>query len=38
MTVVVVFQGFLKLIRGYAPQCGRSFEEKTFFYDKLKCE
>ena len=39
MTVAVVFEeDVLRLICGYAPQSGRSFEEKQCFYDKLKCE
>ena len=28
----------LRLICEYAPQSGRSLEEKQYFYDKLKCE
>ena len=28
----------LRLICGYAPQSGRSLEEKQSFYDELKCE
>ena len=28
----------IRLIHGYAPQSGRSLEEKQSFYDKLKCE
>ena len=28
----------MRLIRGYAPQSGRRFDEKQCFYDKLKCE
>ena len=39
MTLVIVFEeDVLRLIYGYAPQSGRSFEEKQSFYDKLKCE
>ena len=39
MTPVVVFEeDVLRLIYGYAPQCGRSLEEKQSFYDELKCE
>ena len=34
MNVVVVFEeDVLRLICGYAPQSGRSFEEKQSFYD-----
>ena len=28
----------LRLICGYAPQSGRSFEEKQSFYDELTCK
>ena len=39
VTVVVVFEeDVLRLIYGYAPQCGRSLEEKKSFYDELKGE
>ena len=39
MTVVAVFEEDVqRLIFGYAPQSGRSFEKKHSFYDKLKCE
>ena len=39
MTLAAVFEeDVLRFICGYAPNCGRSFEEKQFFYDKLKCE
>ena len=39
MMTVVVFEGdVLRLICGYAPQSGRSLEEKQSFYDELKCE
>ena len=38
MSVVVVFEeDVLRLICGYAPQCGRSFD-KLSFYDELKGE
>ena len=38
ITLVVVFEeDVLRLICGYAPQSGRSFEEKQS-YDELKCE
>ena len=38
MTVVVVFEeDVLRLICGYAPQSGRSLEEKQSFYYELKC-
>ena len=38
MTVVVAFEEYvLRLICGYAPQCERSLEEKSFD-DELKCE
>ena len=39
MTLDVVFEeNVLRLICGYAPQSGRSLEEKQYFNDKLKCE
>ena len=39
MTVVVAFEEvMLRLICGYAPQSGRSLEDKQCFYDELKCE
>ena len=38
MTVVVFVEDVLRLICGYAPQCGRSLKEKRSFYDWLKCE
>ena len=38
MTLVVVEEGVLRLICGYAPQSGRSLEEKQSFYEELKCE
>ena len=39
MAVVLVFEeDMLRLILGYAPQCGRSLEEKQSFYDELKGE
>ena len=38
MTVVVFEEDVLRLICGYAPQSGRSLEEKQSFYDGLKCE
>ena len=38
MSVVVFEEDVLRLICGYAPQSGRSFEEKQSFYDELKCE
>ena len=38
MTVVVIEEDVLRLVCGYAPQSGRSFEEKQSFYDKPKCE
>ena len=38
MTVVVFEEDVLRLICGYAPQSGRSLEEKQSFYDKLKGE
>ena len=38
MTVVVFEEDVLRLIYGYAPQSGRSLEEKQYFHDKLKSE
>ena len=39
MTLDAVFgEDVLRFICGYAPQSGRSLEEKQSFYDKLKCE
>ena len=39
MTLVVVFEeDVLRLICGYAPQCGRSLKEKQSFHDELICE
>ena len=39
LTLIVVFEeDVLRLICGYAPQCGRCLEEKQSFYDELKCE
>ena len=38
MTVVVFEEDVLRLICGYAPQSGRSFEEKQSFYDEIKSE
>ena len=38
MTLVVFEENVLRLICGYAPQSGGSFEEKQSFYDVLKCE
>ena len=32
---VVVFEDVLRFICGYAPQSGRSLEEKRSFYDEL---
>ena len=39
-TVVVVVheEDVLRLICGYAPQSGRSLEEKQCFHDELNCE
>ena len=38
-TLVVHFEkDVLRLICGYAPQCGRCLGEKQSFYDRLKCE
>ena len=38
MTLVAVFEeDVLRLICGYAPQSGRSLEEKSF-HDELQCE
>ena len=36
--VVVLEEDVLRLICGYAPQSGRSLEEKQSFYDELICE
>ena len=36
--VIVFEEDMLRLICGYAPQSGRSLEEKQSFYDELKCE
>ena len=36
--VVVFEEDVLRLTCGYAPQSGRSLEEKQSLYDKLKCE
>ena len=38
MTPVVFEEDVLRLICGYAPQSGRSLEEKQSFYDKQKFE
>ena len=39
MTLVVVLkEDVLRMSCGYAPQRGRSFEEKRSSYDELKCE
>ena len=38
MTLVVFEEDVLRLICGFAPQSGRSLEEKQSFYDELKCE
>ena len=38
MSLVVCEEDVLRLICGYAPQSGRSFEEKQSFYDELKGE
>ena len=39
MITLVVFEGgVLRLIYGYAPQSGRSLEEKQSSYDELKGE
>ena len=38
MTVVVFEEDVLRLICGYAPQSGRSLEEKQYFYNELICE
>ena len=35
--VLIFYEDVLRLIYWYAPQCGRSFEEKYCFYDELKC-
>ena len=36
--VDVLEEDVLRFICGYAPQSGRSLEEKQPFYDELKCE
>ena len=36
MTIVVFWEDVLRLISGYAPQSGRSLEEKQSFYDEPK--
>ena len=36
--VVVLEEDVLRFICGHASRSGISFEEKTSFYDKLKCE
>ena len=39
MTLVAVLEeDVLRLICGYAPQSGRSLEDKQSFHDELKCE
>ena len=38
VTLVVFEEDVQRLICEYAPQSGRRLEEKTVFYDKLKCE
>ena len=38
MTAVAIEEDVLRLICGYAPQSGRSLEEKQSFYGELKCE
>ena len=39
MTFVdVIEEEVLRLISSYAPQSGRSVEEKQSFYEELKCE
>ena len=38
MTLVVFEEDVLRLICGYAPQCGRSLGEKQSLHDQLKCE
>ena len=38
MNVVVFEEEGLRLICGFALQCGRRLEEKQSFYDDLKCE
>ena len=38
MTVVVFDEDVLRFICWYAPQCGRSLEEKQSLYDELKYE
>ena len=35
---VVFEEDVLRLICGYAPQSGGSFDEKQSFYDEMKCE
>ena len=32
------YEDVLRLVCWYAPQSGRSLEEKQSFYDELKCE
>ena len=36
--MTVVEEDLLRSICGYAPENGRSLEEKQSFYDELKCE
>ena len=38
MTLVVFEEDVLRLNFGYAPQCGRSFEETQYVYNELKGE
>ena len=38
MAVVVFEEDVLRFICGYAPQSGKSLDEKWSFYDELKCE
>ena len=38
IVVVVFVEDVLRLICGYAPQSGRSLEEKLYFCDEPKCE
>ena len=38
ITLVVFEEDVLRLICGYAPQSGKSWEEKHSFYDELTCE
>ena len=39
MTLVIAFEeDVLRLICGYAPQSGRSLEDKQSLYDELKCD